>query len=158
MEVKLIDITKADQEGADCEEVIEVAAAQGEAVVGTLEEPTTPRATTTDTTTEVTETIGVEAPAAAPLSPLKGRGCHATSKLELIPINRDSFSISNGPKSQQPGIRAESRAVKTVVNAVLDGSHTLEQQVYALHHAVKHSKMKLVSASAGVFVGKVERM
>ena len=86
MEVELIDITGADQEEANCEEVIAVAPVQHGPVVGTLEVPTTPHGTTAETT--------VEAPAAAPPSPLKeARGCYATSQIELIPINKDSFIL-----------------------------------------------------------------
>ena len=44
--------------------------------------------------------------------------------------------------------------MKAIVDAVLDDSYTLAQQVYALVcQAIKHRRMKLVGASAGLFAG-----
>ena len=43
--------------------------------------------------------------------------------------------------------------MRAIVNAILDNSHTLEQQVYVLRHAVKQRQMKVVGASAGLFAG-----
>ena len=50
-------------------------------------------------------------------------------------------------------IRAASRAVKKLVNAIMDESLTPEQQVWVLRLSVQHPKIKRISASAGVVAG-----
>ena len=66
--------------------------------------------------------------------PLTSRG-RAPSHSDLRAIDKDYFSSSKkyGPRSKDAAYRAESRAVKNMVDAVLDDSNVLEQQVYALH-------------------------
>ena len=81
MEVELIDITEADQEEANCEEIVGLSSALG-GTVKPLKNPTTESTApcaTTETTTEATEPteMTVEAPAEAPAAPpssLKSRG------------------------------------------------------------------------------------
>ena len=146
VEVEFIEITDGPDEG-DSNAV--VAATQStESTVG---------ACVVAAETESTEpTVG--APDAAPVpSPLMARGTTPTHA-DLIPIKRDCFNASKryGPRSKDAAERAQSRAVKNIVDAVLDDSNTLEQQVYALRRAVKHRRMKLVSASSGLVMSNTK--
>mmetsp|Transcript_13524 Transcript_13524/g.31807 ORF Transcript_13524/g.31807 Transcript_13524/m.31807 type:complete len:162 (-) Transcript_13524:182-667(-) len=150
VEFDLVDLTKeSDGTSQQLDHQVSPQTPSSPAVVIDIATTNTP----TETCTDQLEVTNEDAPVQQ-LSPMKPRGRQRIHHIQQVNFNSDCFSISkkNGARSKAAAKKAKTRAVKRIVEAVLDDSLTGEQQVLAFRLALKHKLMKIHTASAALFV------
>ena len=91
---------------------------------------------------------GVTTPGSPPTITLTGR--RKVSSNQLIPISPDCFDVAGSENPKKAGSNAKGKAVKFIIDSIINKNLTPQQQVLALREALLHIQVRIVAKSAGV--------
>ena len=69
---------------------------------------------------------------------------------QLIPINQDCFDVTGSKNPKMAGKSAKVKAVNLTVDSIVNNNLSPQQQVLALREALVHTRVRILSKSAGV--------
>ena len=72
------------------------------------------------------------------------------SSNQLIPISPDCFDVAGSVNPKQAGKNAKGKAVKLIIDSIINNNLTPQQQVLALREALLNFHVRIVAKSAGV--------
>ena len=100
------------------------------------------------TVVEGDDEAGVTTPGSPPTITLTGK--RKVSSNQLIPISPDCFDVAGSENPKKAGSNAKGKAVKLIIDSIINNNLTPQQQVLALREALLNFHVRIVAKSAGV--------